>query len=89
MQNPIGIVLYNLGIALFFFEKPGFLSEKLKTLMSSNYHKVQYFLLKLRIRSLLTNTNKMCLGFFLFSLDLQLFAKIKKKKKTWFLHTRF
>ena len=27
-----------------------------------------------------------CLGFFLFCLDLELFAK---SKKTWFLHTRF
>ena len=36
------------------FEKPGILSENLKTLMSSNYPTVQYFLLKLRTRFLLT-----------------------------------
>ena len=30
------------------FEKPGILSENLKTLTSSNYRTVQYFLLKLR-----------------------------------------
>ena len=37
------------------FEKQGFLSEKLKTLTSSHYHRVQYFLLRLRTRFLLTN----------------------------------
>ena len=36
------------------FEKPGILSENLKTLTSSNYPTVQYFLLKLRTRFLLT-----------------------------------
>ena len=40
------------------FEKPGFLFEKLKTLTSSNYHRVQYFLLKLLTRFLLTSVNK-------------------------------
>ena len=62
------------------FEKPGFLSEKLKTLTSSNYHRVQQFLLKLRTRFLLTNIYKSVFGifFFLFCLDLELFTKIKK-----------
>ena len=36
------------------FEKPGILSENLKTLTSSNCPTVQYFLLKLRTRFLLT-----------------------------------
>ena len=36
------------------FEKPGILSGNLETLTSSNYPIVQYFLLKLRIRFLLT-----------------------------------
>ena len=36
------------------FEKAGILSENLKTLASSNYPTVQYFLLKLRTRFLLT-----------------------------------
>ena len=40
------------------FEKPGILSENLKTLTSSNYPAVQYFLLKLRTRFLLTNVYK-------------------------------
>ena len=60
------------------FEKPGILSENLKTLTSSNYLTVQYFLLKLRTRFLLTNVYKECVGFFKFYLDLELFPKIKK-----------
>ena len=36
------------------FEKPGILCENLKILTSSNYPTVQYFLLKLRTRFLLT-----------------------------------
>ena len=57
------------------FEKPGILSENLKTLTSSNYPAVQYFFLKLRTRFLLIIV---CVGFFLFYLDLGIFAKIKK-----------
>ena len=60
------------------FEKPGIQSENLKTLTISNYPKVQYFLLKLRTRFLLTNVYKRVCGIFLFYLDLELFAKIKK-----------
>ena len=60
------------------FEKPGILSENLKTLTSSNYPAVQYFLLKLHTRFLLTNVYKrVCRSF------------LQKFKKTWFLHTRF
>ena len=62
------------------------MSEDLKTLTSSNYPTIQYFLLKLRTRFLLTNVYKRVFGIFLFCLDLELFAKIKK---TWFLHTFF
>ena len=58
------------------FEKPGILPENLKTLTSSNYPTVQYFLLKLRTRFLLTNVYKSMCGIFLFHLDLELFAKI-------------
>ena len=111
MQNPIQE----------FFEKPGIVSENLKTLTSSNYPRVGvrtiapekncppvrvrvwfrvsikirvggsfpwgqlYFLLKLRTHFLLTNVFKRVFGGFLFCLDLELFAKIKK---TWFLNTR-
>ena len=60
------------------FEKSGILSENLKTLTSSSYPTVQYFLLKLPTRFLLTIVKKGCVGFFLFYLDLELFAKIKK-----------
>ena len=49
------------------FEKPGILSENLKTLTSSNYPTVQYFLLKLRTRFLLTNVYKKVCGIFLIS----------------------
>ena len=38
----------------FVFDKPGILSENLKTLTSSDYPTVQYFLLKFRTRFLLT-----------------------------------
>ena len=60
------------------FEKPGILSENWKTLTSSNSPTVQHFLLKLRTRFLLTNVYKRVFGIFLFCLDLELFAKIKK-----------
>ena len=47
------------------FEKPGFLFENLKTLTSSNYLTVQYYLLELRTRFLLTNVYKTVFGIFL------------------------
>ena len=43
-------------------EKPGILSENLKTLTSSNSPTVQYFLLKLRTRFLLANVYKRVFG---------------------------
>ena len=60
------------------FKKPGVVSENLKTLRISNYPTVQYFLLKLRTRFLLTNVCKRMGGIFLFYLDYELFPKIKK-----------
>ena len=60
------------------FEKPGILPGNLKTLTSSNYPTVQYFLLKLPARFLLTNFYKRVCGIFLLYLDLELCAKIKK-----------
>ena len=59
------------------FEKPGILCENLKTFTSSNYPAVQYYLLKLCTRFLLTNIYKRVFGTFLFCIDLELFAKIK------------
>ena len=50
------------------FEKPGILSENL----------MSYFLLKLCTRFLLNNVYKRVFGIFLFCLDLELFAKVKK-----------
>ena len=46
------------------FDKPSILSENLRTLTSSNYPTVQYFLPKLRTRFLLTNIYKMVSGIF-------------------------
>ena len=49
------------------FKKLDILSENLKTLTSSNYPTVQYFMLKLRTRFLLANVFKrVCGGFFYF-----------------------
>ena len=60
------------------FEKSGILSVNVKSLRSPNYLTVQYFLLKLRTSFLLTNVYKRVCGIFLFYLDLESFAKIKK-----------
>ena len=46
------------------FEKQGILSGNLKNLTSSNYSTVQYFLLKLRTRFLLTIVYKRVRGVF-------------------------
>ena len=51
MQNPIQKFRQG-SIA---FKKPGILFENLKNLTNSNYPTVQYFLLKLHTRFLLTN----------------------------------
>ena len=85
MQNPI----QKLGQSSIVFEKPGILYENLKTLTSSNYPTVQYFLLKLRTRFLLTNVYKRVCGiFFLFCLDRESFSKKSKRPSfyTLFLH---
>ena len=60
------------------FEKPGILSENLKTLTSSNYPTVQYFCWNFAHVFYLPMSTKGCVGFFLFYLDLELFAKINK-----------
>ena len=62
MQNPI----YKLRQSSIVFEKPGILSEKLKTLTSSNYPTVIYFFMKLSTRFLLTNVYKRKLGILYF-----------------------
>ena len=60
MQNPI----QKFRQSSIVFEKPGILSENVKTLMSSNYPAVQYFLPKLCTRFLLTNVYKGVQDFF-------------------------
>ena len=77
MENPI----QKFRQSSIVFEKQGILSENLKTLTSSNYPTVQYFLLKLCTRFVLTNVYKSMCGIFLFCLDLELFVKIKKTSK--------
>ena len=62
MQNPIQKFRQSSTV----FEKPGILSENLKMLTCSNYLTVQYFLLKLRTRFLLTNVHKRDWGIFFF-----------------------
>ena len=57
-------------------EKPGYLSEKLKTLKRSNYDRAWYFLLKVYTRFLLNNAYKRVFGIFLFCLDLELLIKM-------------
>ena len=47
------------------FEKPGILFENLKTLTWYNYSTIQYFLMKLRTRFLLSNVYKSVCGIFL------------------------
>ena len=70
MQNPKQDFVESSSV----FEKPGILSGKLKTLMSSNYH----FCWNFAHFSYLPMSKKECSGYFLFSLELELFAKIKK-----------
>ena len=60
MQNPI----QKFRQSSIVFEKPRILSENLNTMTSSNYPKVQYFLLKLGTRFLLTNNYKTVCGIF-------------------------
>ena len=63
MQNPTQKSRQSSNVS----EKPGILAENVKTLASSNYPTVQYFLLKLCTRFLLTNVYKrLCEIFFNF-----------------------
>ena len=58
-------------------EQPVISSENFKTLTSSNYRTVQYFLIKICTHFLLTNVDKRECGIYLFCLYLELYAKIK------------
>ena len=74
MRNPIQKFRQNSIV----FEKLG-LSEKLKTLTSSNYHRVQNFLLKLRTRFLLMNVYEMVFGIFFILFRSWVICKNKKR----------
>ena len=60
------------------FEKLGILSENLKTLASPNYHRLNNFCWNFEQVPFLPMSTKRCSGFFLFCLQPELFAKIKK-----------
>ena len=76
MQNPIQKCRQS-SIVL---EKPGILSENLKTLTSSNYPTVQYFLLKLCTRFLLTSVYKRVSGSFFILFRYQVINKNVKNE---------
>ena len=67
------------------FEKPRILPEKLKTLTSSNYLRVEYLLLKFCTHFPLINVYKNVFGIY-FNL-FRSWVILQKLKKTWFLHT--
>ena len=80
MQNPIQKFRQSSIVIV----KPDILSENLKTLTSLKYPTVQFFGWNFTHVSYLPMSNQWCVGFFIFCLDLELFAKIKK---TWLLRT--
>ena len=57
------------------FEKPGILHKKLKTLTSTFYYKVEYFLLKLFTRFALPMSTKGCSELILFLLRFRVMCK--------------
>ena len=71
MQNPI----QKFKQSSIVFEKPGILSENLKTLKNSNYPTVQYFCWNFAHVSYLPMSAIGCAGFCLFCLDLEFFCK--------------
>ena len=82
MRNPIQKFRQHSTV----LEKPGILPEKLKTLTSSNYHRVYYFLLKfLRAFPSQQILQKRVRDFSLFRV--QILSYFQKYKKTQFLLT--
>ena len=75
MQNPI----QKFRQSSIVFKKPGILSEHLKILTSSNTLQFNIFCWNFAHVSYLPMPTKGCVVFFLFCLDLGLFAKIKKE----------
>ena len=85
MENPIP----KLSQTSIISKKPGFLFDKLKTLTSSNCHRVLYFSLKFCTRFLLSNVYKRVCGIFFIlfrSLNKSIFYQLRQsevtKKKT-------
>ena len=74
MQNPI----QKFKQSSIVFEKPGILSENLKTLTSSNYPTVNIFCWNFAHVSYLPMSTKECVGFFLFYLDLEYLQNLKR-----------
>ena len=74
MQNPIRRFRQSAIV----FEKPGVLSENLKTLISPTTLQFNIFCWNLAHLSYLPISTKWFAGVFLFCLDLELFAKTKK-----------
>ena len=72
MQNP----MKQFRQSSIVFEKPGILSENLKTPTTLQFN---IFCWNFRHVSYLSMSTKGCAGFFLFCLNLELFAKIKKR----------
>ena len=70
MQNP----LLKFRQSFIISEKPGYLSEKLKTMMSSNY--LKYLLVKLFTPFLRNNVYNRVFEIFLFCLDLELLRNL-------------
>ena len=67
------------------FDRPGILSENLKTLTSSNYSSI-FFAETSHTFSTYQCLQKRVWDFFYF---IKILSYLKKLKKTWFLHTRF
>ena len=67
-------------------EKPGILSENLKTLKFENFDEFNIFCWNFAHVFYLPLSKKGCVGFFYF---IWILSYLKKLKKTWFLHTRF
>ena len=81
MQNPIPKFRQSSIIS----ERPEYLSEKLKTLTSSNYHRIQYFLLTFCTRFQVYNAYERVFGIFFILFRSQVIDKNVKSEcvETW------
>ena len=79
MQNPLS----KLKLTSIIFKKPGFLSEKSRTFTSSNYHRVQYFLVKFPHVFYLVMSTKGCAGFFFILFRSWVICKKLKRPGLW------